>query len=101
MIECHLARNASLGQGMPEMAYCPLTIPGVTARVTSTGNGFGVAIRAEDPDVALEVLRRAQQLTLGPAGPQGRAPEPSPQSRARPTRRLAHWINVILQEPTA
>lgn len=62
VIECHLARNAALGHDVPEMAYCPLVLKGVTATVTSAGNGFAVNIAATDPATIAEVLRRARAL---------------------------------------
>jgi hypothetical protein len=62
-IECHLARNSALGYDVPEMAYCPLVLKGVTASVTSAGNAFAVNIDAPDPATAAEVLRRARALS--------------------------------------
>lgn len=59
--ECHIARNAGLGHVVPEMPNCPLVPKGVAARVTSAGNGFAVAIRADDLAVAQEVLDRARR----------------------------------------
>lgn len=61
VVDCHLARNAALGHVMPEMPNCPLVPKDITARVTSTGNGFAVEIRSEDPAVASEVLDRARR----------------------------------------
>lgn len=61
-VDCHIARNNAVGNDMPEMPYCPLVPKGVTAKVTSTGNGFAVTIESQDPNTAKEVLRRAQSL---------------------------------------
>jgi hypothetical protein len=61
-VDCHLARNAALGNAGEGMAYCPLVPKGVTAQVSSTGSGFAVAIRAPDPDTAKQVVARAEQL---------------------------------------
>jgi hypothetical protein len=63
-IECHIARNASLGPGsdVPAMAPCPLALKGVSATVRSVGNGFAVDIAGEDDATAAEVLRRARTL---------------------------------------
>lgn len=61
-VDCHLARNASLGYIVPEMPNCPLVPKGVQARVTSSGNGFAVAIRSDDRSTASEILARAQRL---------------------------------------
>ena len=61
-VDCHIARNASLGNVVPEMPNCPLVPAGVQARVTSTGSGFAVEIRSDDPAAAADVLARAQRL---------------------------------------
>ena len=63
IVECHIARNASLGNDVPEMAYCPLVPKGVTATVTSAGNAFAVKIASEDRATAEEILRRARLLS--------------------------------------
>ena len=62
VVDCHLARNAALGHVVPEMPYCPLVLKGVTARVSSTGDGFAVAIRADDAATAAQVFERARAL---------------------------------------
>lgn len=59
VIDCHLARNASLGHDVPEMPNCPLVPRDVEAHVASTGNGFAVTIRSDDEASAREVLARA------------------------------------------
>ncbi len=65
-VDCHLARNASLGHVVPEMPTCPLAPNGAQARVTSTGNGFAVTIRSDDDGAAQDILARAQRLLPGP-----------------------------------
>jgi hypothetical protein len=65
IVDCHVARNNALGNDMPEMSYCPLVPKGITAKVSSTGNGFAVTIESQDPNTAQEVLRRAQALKTG------------------------------------
>jgi hypothetical protein len=67
VVDCHLARNAALGHVSPEMPSCPLVPHGVAASVSSTGSGFAVAIRADDPGTIAEIQRRAR--TLAPAAP--------------------------------
>lgn len=62
LIDCHLARAASVGHEMPEMSYCPLVPKGVEARVTSTGNGFAVNISATDKATIQEIKKRAGAL---------------------------------------
>lgn len=70
VVDCHIARNSVLGHVDPTMPDCPLVPRGVTASVTSTGSGFAVAIRSDDPEVAKEILRRARALIEPtPAGP--------------------------------
>ena len=65
VVDCHLARNSALGHEVPEMPNCPLVPRGVSARVTSTGNGFAVSIRAPDEATAHEVVARAERLSAG------------------------------------
>lgn len=62
VVDCHGARNGALGHAVPVMPYCPLVPKGVTAKVTSTGDGFAVAVQADDPTTAEEVWKRAQAL---------------------------------------
>lgn len=63
IVDCHLARNAALGNEVPEMPYCPLVPRGAQASVRSVGDGFAVDIRADDPQTSAEIWRRAQHLT--------------------------------------
>jgi hypothetical protein len=63
VIDCHLARAASVGHDMPEMSYCPVVPKGVEAKVTSAGGGFAVNISAEDQATIDEIKRRAQALS--------------------------------------
>jgi hypothetical protein len=62
VVDCHVARNASMGFNMPEMATCPLSVKGAKGKVASIGNGFAVTVESDDPDSAQEILRRAQAL---------------------------------------
>jgi hypothetical protein len=62
VVDCHLARNASLGHEVPEMPNCPLVPRGAQARVRSTGDGFAVEIRSDDEATAREILARAKRL---------------------------------------
>lgn len=62
VVDCHAARNAALGHVVPEMPTCPLVPNGVSAKVTSTGAGFAVAIQSDDTETSREVLRRAMLL---------------------------------------
>ncbi len=62
IVECHLARNAALGHVSPNMPNCPLVPKGVRAEVTATESGISVAVRAEDPQTAAEIVSRAERL---------------------------------------
>ena len=63
-VACHIARNAAIGhaRASEDMPYCPLTLAGAGAAVSSTADGIAVAITSEDPAIASEILRRAQSL---------------------------------------
>jgi hypothetical protein len=61
-VNCHLARAAALGHIVPELDFCPLMPKGVVATVSSTAEGFAVAVTADDPVSAEEVWRRAAAL---------------------------------------
>ena len=67
VVNCHLARNASLGHVVPEMPNCPLVPNGLTATASSTGNGFAVSVRSSDSATARDILSRAQRLIAAPA----------------------------------
>lgn len=69
VVDCHVARGASLGHVVPEMPDCPLVPQGVSARVTSTGTGFAVELRSEDSDAAGDILARARRLVAARAAP--------------------------------
>lgn len=62
IVECHVARNGALGNDVPGMDFCPLVPKGITASVTSAGNGFAVNIATNDSATAADVLRRARAL---------------------------------------
>lgn len=66
IVDCHIARNASLGHSVPEMPNCPLVPNGVEAQVSSTSGGFTVSIRSGRDDIAREILSRAEQLRTTP-----------------------------------
>jgi hypothetical protein len=59
VVDCHLARNASLGHVVPEMPNCPLVPREVEAHVASTGDGFAVTIRSDNEESARDVLARS------------------------------------------
>jgi hypothetical protein len=61
-VDCHLARNASLGHVAEAMPNCPLVPKGASAKVESTGSGFKVTVRSDDDASAKEILERATRL---------------------------------------
>jgi len=65
-MDCHLARNASIGYDVAarEMQHCPLTQPGATASVRRVSGGFAVDVRSEDALAAQAIWRHAQQLAV-------------------------------------
>lgn len=67
VMDCQIARNAALGNDVPELRACLLVPRGVQANVTKTRDGFAVAIRAQDEATAKEILRRADLLLEAPA----------------------------------
>jgi hypothetical protein len=62
VVDCHIARASAMGHQMPDMAYCPLMLKGVKAKVTSAGNGFAVNVSADDSATIAEISKRAQAL---------------------------------------
>jgi hypothetical protein len=72
VVNCHAARNSAIGHeaAAAEMPYCPLTLRGTQASVRSVGDGFAVAIRADDPETSKEILKRAESLRSGAVSPQ-------------------------------
>jgi hypothetical protein len=65
VVDCHLARNASLGHDVPEMSYCPLVLRRVHARAYEVATGIAVALWSEDPEVARQIKERVDALTGG------------------------------------
>ena len=62
IVNCHIARAASLGHDAPELSFCPLAVSGAGASVTSSGDGFAVNISSPTSDGAKEILARAERL---------------------------------------
>jgi hypothetical protein len=60
LVNCHTARAAAIGYSMPEMNYCPLVLKGISATVSSTGDGFAIEVTSEDAATAEEILKRMQ-----------------------------------------
>ena len=61
LVDCHLARHATLGYPLPHMAECPL-MKGSVAAVSTPAGGLAIAIRSDDRDVAAEIVRRLETL---------------------------------------
>jgi hypothetical protein len=62
VLDCHLARNASLGHDVPEMPYCPLVPRNVHARAFASPAGVAVGVWSEHPDSARELTARIHAL---------------------------------------
>jgi hypothetical protein len=62
-VQCHLARNTSLGFHVEEMAYCPLAVKGVKATVENQAGNVAVVLESNDPASAAELVKRAQALS--------------------------------------
>lgn len=62
MVACHAARNAAMGFAMDDMAFCPLSVKGTSAKVTQAASALRVEIRGDDDAAAAEILRRARAL---------------------------------------
>lgn len=62
VMDCQIARNAALGNDVPELQRCLLVPRGVRAKVTKARDGFAVVIRASDEDTANELLRRGEAI---------------------------------------
>lgn len=61
LIACHVARNAAMGFAMQEMAFCPLALKGISAKVEETPAGLTVRLSAPS-DGAVELAQRVKAL---------------------------------------
>ncbi|MGD0674906.1 MAG: hypothetical protein ABSC94_05770 [Polyangiaceae bacterium] len=61
VLECHLAHHAVVGARMPNRAS-PLFVDDVRIALSSTGDGFRIAITTHDEAAAREVVQRAKSL---------------------------------------
>jgi hypothetical protein len=62
VMDCHAARNASMGYQMQDMNYCPLMVPGARAKVRSGHGGFDVDVTADTADSVQQIIARAEAL---------------------------------------
>ncbi len=69
VVDCHIARNDTLGHLGNHMPNCPLVPHGAQAHVTSTRSGIAVAIRSDNPTTASEILARAERLRHASVSP--------------------------------
>jgi hypothetical protein len=60
VLECHLARNASMGYGVHRGD--PQAIQGASVAVDSLGDGFRIELSSDDWDTAREIMRRTLAL---------------------------------------
>lgn len=67
IIDCHVARNASLGS--PGEIPCPLALKGVTAVVRQDRGSLVVEVTSPDSAVATEILTRSRRLGPPPVQP--------------------------------
>jgi hypothetical protein len=81
VVDCQLARNAVLGNVVPELEQCLLVPRGVRASVAQVTDGFTVTVRAGDRTTAEDLFRRADILATAV---RARASEPEPPPPAAP-----------------
>jgi len=62
VVDCHLARNAVVGDSDGVMSYFPLAVPHVSAQVRSVGNGFEVDVTSTDKTSVKEIIARVRAL---------------------------------------
>lgn len=62
IVDCHLARDDALGHDVPWMLYCPLVLPGVTAKVSEQAGGLAIVVESTDRAAAREVQYRVGAL---------------------------------------
>lgn len=62
VVDCHLARNASMGFAMQEWDFDPLSVKGASATVQAVDGGFRVDIQGEDKASIAEIAKRADAL---------------------------------------
>ncbi len=62
LVECYQAKIAIAGNGLQARESCPLAEPGSSYSVSSTGDGFAVAIRSPDHDAAKRIIEVSERL---------------------------------------
>ena len=67
LTECHLAHHAVVGR--LENDQCPLSFESAEVSLSSTPDGFRIAVTTRDPEVARSVIASGQEL-LGKPGAQ-------------------------------
>jgi hypothetical protein len=80
VVDCQLARNAALGNDVPQLTHCLLVPKGVRATVSAVADGFAVTIRAGDKATAEELFRRADALAALVRAAAAPVQEPPPET---------------------
>jgi hypothetical protein len=80
VVDCHLARNAVLGNEVPQLPHCLLVPKGVRATASAVPDGFAITIVTNDKVAAEELFRRADVLNTPIT-----TPDPDPTKPATPT----------------
>jgi hypothetical protein len=83
VVDCQLARNAVLGNYLPEFEQCLLVPRGVRATVEQVADGFAVTVRAGDRATAEDLLHRADLLSTAVRA-RAAQPEARPEPEAPP-----------------
>lgn len=65
LVECYQARVASAGNAAQASETCPLAEPDASYMISSTGNGFAVAIHAQNGQAAKRVIQVSERLVPG------------------------------------
>ncbi len=65
LVECYQARVASAGNAAQASETCPLAELDASYLITSTGNGFAVAIHSQNNQVAKRVVQVSERLVPG------------------------------------
>ncbi len=65
LVECYQARVASAGNAAQASETCPLAELDASYMISSTGNGFAVAIHSQNGQVAKHVVQVSERLVPG------------------------------------
>ena len=62
LVDCHLARNAALGDEALGLEDDPLGLPAIKAQAMRVWDGIAIEVRSSKPETALKILARANAL---------------------------------------